>query len=278
MVRGGLRPDRLECRYDDFTADNDYNRALKAALSVIRHRVTGDSRLHRRWLELTAALDDVALLPFRSGDVNRILLDRQSEHYRRALQWASLILDVLLPNLRARRLDAPDLLFDMNLLFQSAVASTLARRAKASTQVTVHAQDSGAFLASHVTDPKRRAFGLRPDIVIRQADRVVAVADTKWTRVAITADGHLLPAEQHVYQMQAYASVYACDHFALIYPWYSGLKDAVPSAFVLPSAADRTVVLSVLCVDCRREDLPVATPVVHSPLPRLFAGEQLASI
>ena len=152
--------------------------------------------------------------------------------YSSAIRWAILILRLLSPNLRAGRVEAPELLFDMNRLFESSVATVLKRECRA-RGLRVSTQESDLHLAATDTKPQGLVFRLRPDLVIRDEARIVAVADTKWTRIWPTPNGLLIPDEAHVYQMNAYASAYSCKDFYLVYPWHEGLAGARSSSFVL---------------------------------------------
>lgn len=265
----GMRIDRLACRFDELTADNEWNRCLKAALHVVRPWISS-IYLGRRWLELSAALDDVSLIPMTPTRLNELKFDRQAAHYKPAIQWAKWILSILSPNLRAGRNEAPGLIFDMNKLFESSMVAVLRRRAAVHGQLQVDAQDTGTYLTTLVGSSGKRVFGLRPDIVVREAGEVVAVGDTKWSRVGIGAGGYLLPKEEHIYQMHAYAAVYPCEHFTLIYPWHSGLQGAKPTTFSLPSIGSRKPVISVTCVDVGSDAFNVASKSVGSKLDELF--------
>lgn len=243
-----LRVDRLACRFDELTVDNIWNQVLKAALYAAKPWIS-NLTLRRRWLELSTAFLDVSLRPFNATDLDVLIFDRQAVRYKPAIQWAKWILRVLSPNLRAGSSEAPELLFDMNKLFESAVVTILQGKAATVPGLRICAQETGAFLATVGESGIEKAFRLRPDIVIRDAGQVVAVGDTKWARVGVGAGGYLKPDEAHIYQMQAYASVYACDHFTLIYPWHAGLEGSKPTTFALPKIEQRSPVVTITCID-----------------------------
>jgi len=264
-----MRVDRLACRFDELTADNEWNQCLKAALHVVRPSIAS-IHLRRRWLELAAALDEVSLVPMTLTKLDGLKFDRQVAHYKPAIEWANWILKVLSPNLRAGRNEAPGLIFDMNQLFESSMVAVLRLRAAGRPQMQVVRQDTGNYLTTLVSSAGKQAFGLRPDIVVREAGKVVAVGDTKWSRVGISAAGYLLPKEEHIYQMHAYAAVYPCEHFTLIYPWHSGLKAAKPTAYALPSIGNRKPIISVTCVDVSSDAFNAVSKTVGSKLNELL--------
>ena len=229
--------------------------------------------LGRRWLELSATLDEVTLLPVTPLELDALKFDRQAAHYKPAIQWAKWILRVLSPNLRVGRNEAPGLIFDMNQLFQSAVVTVLRHRAARCPTLRVTAQDTGTYLTTLADSDGKHAFGLRPDIVIRNAGKVAAVGDTKWTRVDVGAGGYLMPSEAHMYQLQAYASIYPCENFTLIYPWHSGLKGSKPTVFELPSIGGRKPVVNIICVDVRSDAFVSTT--LGSTLDKLLEGSDV---
>lgn len=248
-----MRVDRLACRFDDLTVDNAWNQVLKATLVAVRPwtRTVASSR---RWLEAAAAFDGVSLPADPLTVLGNLQSDRQSKYYSVALHWAGWILRLLSPNLRGGRNRAPELLFDMNRLFEEAVASVMLSRGYGEgLRVTTH--DRGKHLATLKSNQSKPFFGLIPDLVLRDDARIAAVADTKWTPVEMDAGGRLVPNDGHVYQLNAYASVYPCEEFALIYPWHEGLRGALPTTYCLPRFGGREPLLHVICLDVGRDDL-----------------------
>lgn len=227
-----MRFDRLACQFDELTADNAWNRALRYALHVVRPWI-GDGELTRRWLELSGALSDIELVPIAPAALTAYRFDRQVAHYRPAMRWATWIISHLSPTLHAGESDACEMLVDMNRLFEAAVAASIEGKGDGHPYTVVR-QDTTEFLAALSNGPRKQVNGLRPDIVIKQGRATVAIADTKWTRVSADKEGYLVPDNAHMYQMLAYASAYRCDKLALIYPWHEGIAHAKPTSYVLP--------------------------------------------
>ncbi|SDY21187.1 5-methylcytosine-specific restriction enzyme subunit McrC [Lysobacter sp. yr284] len=265
-----MRVDRLACRFDELTLDNPWNQVLKAALLAVRPWARG-LESGRLWLEMAAALDEVSVRHDALALQATLASDRQVHHYAAALQWAGWILRLLSPDLRAGASQAPELLFDMNRLFEAAVATRLRGRAFAAGW-HLSAQDGGFSLATLESEPDRPFFRLRPDLVLREGTQVLAVADTKWSRLEMDRVGRLVPGDAHVYQLNAYASVYPCEEVALIYPWHRGLEGAHPTAFRLPGAGARQPLLRVVCIDVGSDDLPLRAVAASSRLARLATG------
>jgi len=243
------RRDVVACRFDDLTVDNRWNQVLKTALEEIRPYIQSADLL-RRWIELFALFDEVASIEVDSRLFDRLVFDRHANRYKVAIEWARWIIATLSPEISAGPNSAPGLLFDMNVLFQEYIASAIRYQSNRLTECSVKTQDRGRFLA-RVPSTGATAFALRPDIVLRQHGREVAVADTKWKLVERTASGFIRPAEADMYQMHAYASRYECEHFALIYPWHAGLTGARETSFKLPPSDGREPVVYVVCIELK---------------------------
>jgi 5-methylcytosine-specific restriction enzyme subunit McrC len=246
------RSDRVACRFDELTADNTWNRLIKAGLRAVRPWIAS-VELNRRWVELMVVFDEVDDARADACALDRLVFDRHAVRYRTAIDWVRWILALLSPALRAGRHGAPGLLFDMNSLFQSAVASVLRRRAEAGFGVRVQSQVAGRHLALVRGSGGRRAFGLRPDLLVRSGTGFVAVGDTKWKRLGVSQSGYLMPTEADIYQLLAYGAAFECEHLALIYPWHSGLAGSEETTFELPPVGTLQPVASVMCVDLHND-------------------------
>ncbi|MBP8962802.1 MAG: hypothetical protein KBG39_07645 [Opitutaceae bacterium] len=249
------RPDRIACRFDDLTADNRWNRLIKAGLSAVRPWLRSYN-LQRTWVELMSAFDEVSDAADAHALLASLQYDRQGGRYRPAIGWVERILNFLAPNLRAGRKHAPGLLFDMNRLFESVVTERM-RSLGWKHQLSVEAQNDSKPLAHLCGSPGRAEFRLRPDVLFTDRGSPVAIADAKWKRPKLDRDGVLVPAEADVYQIHAYSAAWKCQHLALVYPWDEQLQEARPTLFNLPANGDRRPQLAVLCLDIGRDDLPL---------------------
>ncbi len=251
------RPDMVACTFDELTVDNVWNRVLKKAIRCTRPWIRS-AELNRQWMELMGVLDDVDDGRLSGPDVARLTFNRHAERYRTAIDWARWILALLAPALRAGRSEAPALLFDMNKLFESAVAKVARRRIHGFSGMTVEAQDTSGSLVTMVSQDRAEAgFLLRPDLVFRRQGSVVGIADTKWKLVGQDRRGRLMPTEADMYQMHAYAAAFECNDVALIYPWHSQSASTTETEFHLPANNGRAVIVRVLCIDVHDDALPL---------------------
>lgn len=244
LTRNAMRFDRIACRYDDLSADNAPNRALKAALGAVRPWIASTD-LGRRWFELSLAFDEVPAVRVHPKDVSAIALDRQAIRYRTSLRWAAWILAMLSPTARGGQEEAPGLLFDMNKLFEASVAAVLRRER---TNVRVDTQSRRTYLAT-LEENDRPAVELIPDLVVSREGAMELIADTKWKLLDLDAKCFASPKPGDLYQLNAYATAHGCREYAIYYPWHSGLSRLRPTTFEIKPVAGSTARIGIVAVD-----------------------------
>jgi 5-methylcytosine-specific restriction enzyme subunit McrC len=263
MAANANRPDRVACAFDELTIDHIWHRTLKRAIRLTRPWIH-NIELNRRWIELMALLDEVEDTRLRTADLDRLVFDRKAERYRTAIDWARWIIALLSPSLRAGQHEAPSLLFDMNRLFESSIAAVLRRRADYSGLV-IDTQETGRhFATSFGGDRSGKVYNLRPDLMLRQGKKLLAIGDTKWKLVDREEGGRLKPSNTDLLQMFAYAAAYHCSELTLIYPWSGHLGGTVDTYLELPPVDGKSIRLDVVCVDVRSDRLPVVSGAVGS--------------
>ena len=241
---------------------------LKKAVRVTRPWLRS-ADLGRRWVELMGVLDEVEDSRLTGAEVDRLVFDRRAERYREAIDWGRWILALLAPGLRGGRSKAPALLFDMNKLFESSVATVL-RRAASRDGLEVITQDRGKSLAMvHSGDVIEPGYMLRPDLLITQANQILVVADTKWKRIEFDRKGRPSPDEADIYQLHAYASAYQCLELALIYP-VEGDNVAGDTRFKIPAIGGVAATIHVIGIDIGDDSLPLCFGRGPQELVRLF--------
>ncbi len=209
------RRDKLHCEFDELTADNRYNQALKAALRVVRPLTLGSERLQTDVGLLIAWLADVADVRVTAERVRRLPGNRLVARYARALRLAEWFLASTAPDVRTGHSDGLALLFDMNALFQAFLAAALRR----ALPEGLHLREEGP--RHHLTRDLegQRRFQMKPDLCVLNGEQVVAIVDAKWKRLEPErADGRWGIQQADVYQLYAYASGYGCERVALWYP------------------------------------------------------------
>lgn len=236
-VRRNLaRPHLLHCEYDEFTADNAYNRAVRATLDACRTWASRAST-QRMWFETHARYASISAVTMSAAEVARLPSDRTTHRYDALLTWCEWLLAMASPALSAGASQAPGLLFDMNKLFEAHAVRL--EEAGAGPDRIVHAQGPPLPLATH---GQVDAFLLKPDITVWHvghdgaAAGIDRVVDAKWKRL----DPHAADFgvdEADVYQLLAYALRYGCTSLELAYPQQVGTENSLrPPVFKLQAA------------------------------------------
>lgn len=254
-VRQNLyRADRFFTEHDEFSIDRPENRLLRAALrSVFLLTASQASQQLARELEFVFA--DVPVSAQPRIDFQRVRTDRGMGYYADALAWARLILDEESPLTGSGGHRAPSLLFPMEAVFEAFVAKHLARQI--ARPLSLKTQARSHHLVRH---REQNWFRLKPDLLIRNADRDVLVLDTKWKLLdglkANGADKYGL-SQGDFYQLHAYGQNYLNGHgdVALIYPKTASFDRPLP-VFEFPKAKELRLWVLPFCLTTSKLALP----------------------
>lgn len=222
----------IACAFDEYTADVDENRYLKAAVKRLI-RVAGVPSSTRRLLqhELTR-FEEVADAAPDVDLPTRLVYTRLNRHYEPALRLARLVLlNLGLVDLRGRPegTAASAFLLDMNDLFQRFLADRLRRALRGRLQV--------------IDEPPKKLgtrgeIDMRPDLVFRREDRDVYVGDAKYK---LTDTG--LGRTGDYYQLLAYTTAMNLSEGVLVYCQASG--EAPPREVIVRHTAKRLRTFSI---------------------------------
>ncbi|MGF1763379.1 McrC family protein [Aliivibrio kagoshimensis] len=218
--------------YDEFLQDRPSNRLIRAALKKIagytlRHQ---NQRLHR---ELDFAFDGIPPSKVPKQDFACVKLDRGMDYYQSPLAWAKLILEGLSPLSMKGQANAQSLLFPMEAVFESYVASVLRNQLADGEELTTQA--SSKYLVTH---NERSQFQLKPDLLltlpasVKEPERKKRVLDTKWKVLDLEEHNYGL-SQSDLYQMFAYGHKYlnGTGDLLLIYPAHSGFDKPIEYSF-----------------------------------------------
>ncbi len=200
-VRQG-RPFPLECSFEEYTEDVELNRMVKAAVRRLL-RMPGLSGDVSRMLRFRyRAFDGVAPIEYAPGRVPEVEFDRLNEHWAAPVMLARLILDQKSLRDEAGRVLGISFSVDMNKLFERFVERVVSEEVRRSRRRLV------------TQAPRRLAVGvpIKPDLVLREAGRDVAVGDAKYKEL----HGKRPPSED-LYQMLAYCVALGLPAGLLIY-------------------------------------------------------------
>ena len=193
----------LACSFDEYTADIDENRYLRAAVRLLL-RVPGVRSETRKVLQFQLSrFEDVADVAVDPELADRINFTRLNRHYEPSLRLAALVLRNLTLVDRVGAADAASFLLDMNDLFQSWVTDRL--RAALRSRMTVRPEPT-------VHLGLNRRVSMAPDLTFVDSGDVVYVADVKYK---LTASG--MGKSDDYYQLLAYTTAMNLPEGVLIY-------------------------------------------------------------
>lgn len=212
--------------YDEYLINRPANRLIKTALLKLVNytQLATNQKLLR---ELQFAFADVPSCKSVKQDISALKLDRGMVDYHSPIAWAKLILDGFSPLSMKGDNSALSLLFPMEAVFESYVASVL--RSQLADDAELTTQASSKYLVTH---NGRRQFQLKPDLLLTLTDNSKLVLDTKWKLLDLEDHNYGL-SQSDLYQMFAYGHKYlnGTGDLLLIYPAHSGFEKPIEFSF-----------------------------------------------
>jgi 5-methylcytosine-specific restriction enzyme subunit McrC len=167
--------ERFYVRYTTYDRNNPYNRVLLKTLKVLENLNTSPL-LQSRISSLILNFPELPDIAVSAAFFEKLVINRKTEGYRKALQISKLILLNYHPDLSKGRNDVLALMFDMNKLWEQYILVCL-RRAGSQESVIVKGQSVKGFWKPAEGYTKT----IRPDIFLQKGSLRIVV-DTKWKR------------------------------------------------------------------------------------------------
>lgn len=212
--------------YDEYLINRPANRLLKTALLKLVNytRLATNQKLLR---ELQFAFADVPTSKSVKQDIIALKLDRGMLEYHSPIAWAKLILDGFSPLSMKGDNSALSLLFPMEAVFESYVASVLRKQLPDGAELTTQA--SSKYLVTH---NDRTQFKLKPDLLLTLPDNSKLILDTKWKLLDLDEHNYGL-SQSDLYQMFAYGHKYlnGKGDLFLIYPAHHFFNKPIEYSF-----------------------------------------------
>lgn len=204
--------ERSYVEYDEFNINRVENKLLKSTLLYLyRHSVSSKNKndiktLLNYFIEVEESID-------YGGDFAKIVSERNTKDYATALLWSKVFLMGKSFTSFSGSEVAFSLLFPMETLFESYIATQMKRLLKG-TDCTLSVQDR----KYHLFDEPGKRFLMKPDIVVRKTiAKQIFIMDTKW-KVLSDAKANYGISQADMYQMYAYQKKYNSENVTLIYP------------------------------------------------------------
>jgi 5-methylcytosine-specific restriction enzyme subunit McrC len=208
--------ERFYVRYTTYDRNNCYNRVLLKTLKVLQNINTSPA-LKSRISGLILNFPELPEIAVNEAFFEKLIINRKTEGYRKALQISKLILLNYHPDLSKGRNDVLALMFDMNKLWEQYILVCL-RRAGTRAGIKVYGQSVKGFWQPE--DGYRKT--IRPDVVLEK-DGSRVVLDTKWKRPERGK-----PDDGDLKQLFTYNLFWKASHSFLLYP---GKEDRLSGSY-----------------------------------------------
>ncbi len=221
------KPHLLYAEHDNHLLDTPANRLLKTCLKLLLKKsksIRNQNQIRHQLLYF----DSVSISENILADLQRIDHEnRLYRHYQQCLRWTRIFLmGQSFTNFKGRHLNQA-LLFPMERIFEDYVGVHIKKQL---LDFDVKLQDKRFHLINeHLGKPK---FRLRPDIVIRSADKLLII-DTKWKNIDQNRPKANYEIRQSdMYQLFAYGEKYRqtglSPTLVLLYPKQPNLTRPLP--------------------------------------------------
>ncbi len=234
----------LEVTLDEWTADTDENRRIRAATRRLLGLADLPKAVRDRLLHADRTLADAWLAP-RGADLAAWIPTRLNLRLHRLLHLADLVLAHATVEHRAGDVEVRGFVLSMSWLFERLITQPLT---EAGGMVGVHAQMSLPLDQQH-------RLRIQPDLVFLDGRTVVAVADTKYK---LLDDSGRFP-NADAYQLVTYCARLGLDTGHLIY----AAGEPCPEPYLITGTGVRLVVHAV--------DLAQPLPDLEQEVRALFA-------
>lgn len=250
--QGGILSAELPCTHHERSDDHLLNQVLlqgmHLAVQLTRHKQLNMKLQHLEH----AHFQGVSSIKLDSQTLGRArrTITRLTEVYRPAIRLIEILyssqglsLDGEQPDLRL-----PGFLFDMNIFFQELLEQFLKEHLPG---YQVQAQHNLDPIMSYVDNPRKRSGpDLKPDYIIKQKGRVVAILDAKYRDLWVEK----LPSEM-LYQLVMYAiGQDACNSATILYPTTDPGATEAKIKIHVPAHRQGNVFVMLRPVDLQRLD------------------------
>lgn len=247
-----VNKERLYCRFDELSEDVLLNKILRFTLKLILP-LCRSNLARQRVSDLFMAFDKISDEAINVDSFQQLNLNRNNMRYSSLIEQCRLFVQGLHPDVLAGGAKAYSLLFDMNRLFETWVASIIRKPANAQG-LRLKEQGPRKYLA-YRTDADRNVFQMKPDIaLLNYNNEVVFIGETKWKLLNIE-EIKLGISQPDLYQVIAYANKYMIKRITIYYPAQKGLQDE----YNFSIQASHSCEVNVIPVNILSENVPSIT-------------------
>jgi 5-methylcytosine-specific restriction enzyme subunit McrC len=228
--KNSINKHKFYVEHDEFLLDRPINRLIHTALNKVSS-YSNSAKNQKLSKELMFAFADIPLSTNVKKDLSAVKLDRGMNYYKVPFEWTKLVLDGLSPLTMQGNSYAFSLLFPLEAVFESYVASVLVTLLPEQMSLDTQVKTKSLALFN-----KRKFFQLRPDLFITNKQSTNVVLDTKWKLIDSTKDNGTDKfglSQSDLYQMFAYGHKYlqGSGELFLIYPSHDDFREPIQYCF-----------------------------------------------
>lgn len=228
--KNSINKHKFYVEHDEFLLDRPINRIIHTALNKVSSYSTS-AKNQKLSKELMFAFADIPLSTNVKKDLSAVKLDRGMNYYKVPFEWTKLVLDGFSPLTMQGSSYAFSLLFPLEAVFESYVASVLLTLLPEQMSLDTQVKTKSLALFN-----KRKFFQLRPDLFIINKQSTNVVLDTKWKLIDSTKDNGTDKfglSQSDLYQMFAYGHKYLDGNgeLFLIYPSHDDFIEPIQYSF-----------------------------------------------
>lgn len=203
-----IHAEKFYVKHTIYDQQHELNQILYKTLKVISGLNVSFS-LHSEANTLLIDFPEMQDLTVTDELFGKLRWHRKTEHYKKAISIARLLLLNFHPDLSHGKNNVLALMFDMNALWEKWFTKRLkAEAAEAGISIRVHAQTKKTFWIPDSGHPVKQ----KPDIVIEFDNGENIILDTKWKLV------NSRPSEDDLRQMYTYNQLFDSRRSYLVYP------------------------------------------------------------
>ncbi|MFM2267445.1 MAG: hypothetical protein RL757_886 [Bacteroidota bacterium] len=205
LQKNGIIETKFYVRQNIYDTSHILHQILYKTLLLLKKISNSQATRIQKILMVFPAFSDLTV---SENTFEKIRFDRKNAPYRAALQLSKLLLLNFHPDILGGKNDVLAITFDMNLLWERFVFVSLqgflSKKYRVSSQVSVDFWKATTGLKSNM---------IRPDILIKNMDKNIAVLDTKWKNM-----GNQSPISSDLQQLFSYQHTLDSEKVALIFP------------------------------------------------------------
>ena len=224
MTKNAVHKERFYVCHTTYDNQHQLHCILYKAIHLLK-RINSNALLSNRLGSLILDFPEMPDIKITESLFSKLNYNRKTEKYRNAIEIARLLLLNYHPDVRSGQNDVLALMFNMNLLWEKFVYSSLRKHKSSDTEIK--SQTKKGFWKP---DNGNRS-SIKPDIVIHPNNERCVVLDTKWKNL-----NGKNPSPDDLRQMYVYMKYYNAKKVALVYP--GGVNTPISGKYFKESSSD----------------------------------------